>query len=76
MVHALRYEQKKYYQQMKGTQGCNHQGNWFEDGKIGRLLILFASMIISSYVKHIWKSTGLKKRFGSLLDILDEMRSV
>lgn len=33
-------------------------------------------MIISSCVKHVWKSTSLKKMFGSSLDILDEMRSV
>lgn len=31
---------------------------------------------ISSYVRHIWKSTGLKDRFGSTLDVLDEMRSI
>ena len=33
-------------------------------------------MIISSYVKHIWKSTDLKDKFSSSLDVLDEMRSI
>ena len=61
---------------MKSTQGCNRQGNWSEEGKTGRLLILFVSMIISSYVKHIWKSTDLKDKFSSSLDVLDEMRSI
>ncbi len=74
--YSLRDEQEKYYQQMKSTQGCNRQGNWSEEGKTGRLLILFVSMILSSYVRHIWKSTDLKKQFSSSLDILDEMRSI
>ena len=34
------------------------------------------SLIISSYVRHIWKTTGLKKQFASTQDILDEMRSI
>lgn len=74
--YSLRDEQEKYYQQMKSTQGCNRQGNWSEEGKTGRLLILFVSMILSSYVRYIWKSTDLKKQFSSSLDILDEMRSI
>ena len=53
---------------------------------VGQLTIIFARrketgiqtffQIISSYVRHIWKSTGLKDRFGSTLDVLDEMRSI
>jgi hypothetical protein len=27
-------------------------------------------------VRHIWKTTGLKKQFASTQDILDEMRSI
>jgi hypothetical protein len=75
-AYSMRDEQEKYYRQMKSTQGCNRQGNWSEEGKTGRLLILFVSMIISSYVKHIWKSTDLKDKFSSSLDVLDEMRSI
>ena len=45
-------------------------------GKTGRHLILFVSLIISSYVRHIWKTTVLKKQFASTQDILDEMRSI
>ena len=29
-----------------------------------------------SYIRHIWKTTELKKLFESSLDILDEMRSI
>ena len=74
--YALRDELEKCHRQMKSTQGCNRQNNWTEEGKRGRLLILFVSLILSSYVKYIWKSTGLKKKFSSSLDILDEMRSI
>ena len=74
--YALRDELEKCHRQMKSTQGCNRQNNWTEEGKTGCLLILFVSLILSSYVKYIWKSTGLKEKFSSSLDILDEMRSI
>lgn len=62
--------------QMKTQMGFDRQRNWLEEGKTGRLLILFVSLIISSYVRHIWKTTGLKKQFALTQDILDEMRSI
>lgn len=74
--YALRDELEKCHRQMKSIQGCNRQNNWSEEGKTGRLLILFVSLILSSYVKYIWKTTGLKEKFSSSLDILDEMRSI
>lgn len=74
--YSLRDVQEKYYRQMKSTQGCNRQGNWSEDEKTGHLFILFASMILSPYVKYIWKSTGLKNMFCSPMEILDEMQSI
>jgi hypothetical protein len=75
-AYQLRDEQEKYFQQMKGQMGSDRQRNWSEEGKTGRLFILFVSLIISSYVRHIWKSTKLSKLFTSSLDILDEMRSI
>ena len=50
-----------------------HNTRYDTNGKNGRLFILFVALIISSYVRHIWKSTGLKDRFGSTLEVLDEM---
>jgi hypothetical protein len=55
---------------------CDRQRNWSEEGKTGRLFILFVSMIIGSYVRHIWKTTELKEYFSSSLEVLDEMRSI
>lgn len=74
--YRIRDEQEKYFQQMKSEVASDRQRNWSEDGKTGRLLILFASLIMSSYLRHIWKTTPLKKQFSSSLDILDEMRSI
>ncbi|MCI7515263.1 MAG: hypothetical protein MSA53_06830 [Bacteroidales bacterium] len=48
--------------------GCFH---WSEEGKTGRLLILFVGLIL-----HIWKSIDLHKQFSSTLEVLDEMRSI
>ena len=74
--YKIRDEQEKYFQQMKSEMNSNRQRNWSEDGKTGRLFILFISMILGSHVRHVWKSTELKKKFDSSLDIIDEMRSI
>ena len=74
--YCLRDEQEKYFQQMKTQMATDRQRNWSEEGKTGRLLILFVSLIMSSYVRHIWKSTNLNDLFSSSLDIIDEMRPI
>jgi transposase len=75
-TYRLRDEQEKYFQQMKDQMVSDRQRNWSEEGKTGRLLILFVSLILSSYVRHIWKSTSLSDQFSSSLDLVDEMRSI
>lgn len=75
-IYCLRDEQEKCFQQMKDQMVSDRQRNWSEDGKTGRLFILFVSLILSSYVRHIWGSTKLRDLFSSSLDILDEMRSI
>jgi transposase len=75
-TYRLRDEQEKYFQQMKDQMSSNRQRNWSEEGKTGRLVILFVSLVISSYVRHIWKSTRLHDIFSSSLDIVDEMRPI
>lgn len=74
--YKLRDEQEKYFQQMKSEMNSDRQRNWSEDGKTGRLFVLFVSLILGSFVRHKWKSTSLKDKFDSSLDILDEMRSI
>jgi transposase len=75
-TYRLRDEQEKYFQQMKDQMLSGRQRNWSEEGKTGRLFILFVSLILSSYVRHVWKSTRLHDAFSSSLDIVDEMRSI
>jgi len=75
-AYRLRDEQEKYFQQMKDQMSADRQRNWSEEGKTGRLLILFVSLILSSYVRHIWKSTKLREMFPSSLDVVDEMRPI
>jgi hypothetical protein len=58
-TYGLRDEQEKYFQQMKSQMVADRQRNWSEEGKNGRLFILFASLILSSWVRHIWKTTDL-----------------
>ena len=75
-TYRLRDEQEKYFQQMKDQMASDRQRNWSEEGKAGRLFILFVSLVLSSYVRHVWKSTKLRELFPSSLDIADEMRPV
>jgi hypothetical protein len=75
-AYSLRDEQEKYFQQMKDQMVADRQRNWSEEGKTGRLFILFVSLILSSYVRHIWKSTKLHEVFSSSLDVIDEMRTI
>ena len=74
--YKLRDEQEKYFQQMKTEMCSDRQRNWSEDGKTGRLFILFVGLVIGSYIRHIWKTTGLHSMFASSLDMLDEMRNI
>jgi transposase len=75
-AYGLRDEQEKYFQQMKGQMGFGKQRCWSEEGKTGRLFVLFTGLIISSYVRHVWKTTYLKDKFSSTHEMLDEMRSI
>jgi len=75
-TYGLRDEQEKFFQQMKSQMIADRQRNWSEEGKTGRLFILFVSLILSSWVRHIWKKTELYDLFSSSLEILDEMRSI
>jgi len=75
-AYRLRDEQEKFFQQMKSQMGSDRQRNWSEEGKTGRLFILFVSLILSSQVRHIWKTTELRDVFYSSLDVLDEMRPI
>ncbi|MDR1508997.1 MAG: transposase, partial [Synergistaceae bacterium] len=59
--YRLRDEQEKCFQQMKGQLGFDTQQNRSEEGKTGRLLILFVSLMLTSYIRHIWKTAELKK---------------
>lgn len=74
--YGLRDEQEKYFQQMKSQMNINRQRTWSEEGKSGRHFITFIALIISSYMRNIWKTTPLKDRFTSSLEVLDEMRSI
>jgi hypothetical protein len=75
-TYRLRDEQEKCFQQMKDQMVSDRQRNWPEEGKTGRLLILFVALILSSYVRHIWKSTRLNDLFSSSLEMVDEMKPI
>ncbi|MCL2134756.1 MAG: hypothetical protein FWH37_04275 [Candidatus Bathyarchaeota archaeon] len=75
-VYGLRDEQEKCFGQMKDQLGADRQRNWSEDGKAGRLFVLFVSLVLGSYLRFVWKSSRLCGLFSSSLEVLDEMRSV
>lgn len=75
-AYGLRDEQEKYYRQMKSQLHFDRQRNWSEEGKQGRLFILFVAMILASQVKHTWATSNLRSLFSSSFDVLDEMRAI
>ena len=75
-TYSLRDEQEKCFQQMEDQMGADRQRNWLEDGKAGRLFILFVALTLSSHLRYVWKSTDLHERFSSPFEILDEMRPI
>ena len=74
--YRLRDEQEKYFEHMKDQFGFSTQDNWSEEGKTGRLFILFVGLVLASHVRHVWKTTELRDRFDSSLAVLDEMRCI
>jgi hypothetical protein len=75
-TYHLRDEQEKFFQQMKDQMVADRQRNWSEEGKTGRLFILFVSLVLSSFVRYVWRSTKLYDLFSSSLDVVDEMRPI
>ena len=71
-LYALRDEQEKYFEEMKDQLGFNMQNNWSEDGKTGRLFILFIGLIMRSQLRHVW-SEKLREEYPSSIDVLHEM---
>ena len=74
--YALRDEQEKCFGLGKGPLGSDRQRCWSEDGKNGRLFVLFVAMILGAYIRHIRQTTELKKMFCSYTELLDEMRPI
>ena len=76
-IYKTRDEQEKYFEQMKCQMDFHTQDCSSEDGKTGRLFILFIGLILSTVVRSTWKkSTKLKKLYRSSYAILDEMAPI
>lgn len=74
-LYELRDEQEKYFEEMKDQLGFNLQMNSSEDGKIGKLFILFIGLILRSAIRSTWKEK-LSKTYNSSVDILHEMNPI
>ena len=74
--YRLRDEQEKCFQMMKDQMVSDRQRNWSEGGKTGRLFILFVSLIMGEYVRHVWGSTKLRELFDSSIGLLDAMKPI
>lgn len=74
-TYALRDEQEKYFEAMKDQLGFCVQRNSSEDGKTGRLFILFIGLILRTHLRFVWSNT-LKEDFPSSVDVLNEMAPI
>lgn len=71
--YGLRDEQEKYFEEMKDQLGFNMQNNWSEDGKTGRLFILFIGLILRNKVRSVWKEKLKSQGYPSSVDVLHDM---
>ena len=75
-AYRLRDEQEKYFEHMKDQMGFHTQQNSSEDGKAGRLFILFVGLILSTYTRSVWWSSDMKDIYKSSLDMIDELEPI
>ncbi|MCR5813286.1 MAG: transposase [Desulfovibrio sp.] len=76
-IYKARDEQERYFEQMKSQMDFHTQEGSSEDGKIGRLFILFIGLLLSSAVRSTWKnSIKLRKLYRSSYDLIDEMTPI
>ena len=75
--YGMRDEQEKMFGLQKGPLGQDRLRTWSETSKRGRMFICFVGLILASYVRAIHKeSTYLSEKFGSVEDIIAEMRTI
>ena len=75
--YGMRDEQEKCFGLQKGPLGQDRLRTWSEASKHGRMFVCFVGLILASYVRAVHKSDEyLSKKFGSIEDILAEMRSI
>ena len=74
-MYILRDEQEKYFEEMKDQLGFSMQENSSEDGKTGRLFILFIALIMRSEIRAVW-GNKLRKDYPSSIDVLHEMAPI
>ena len=75
--YGMRDEQEKMFSLQKGPLGQDRLGTWSETAKRGRMFICFVGLILASHVRSVRRqSKFLSEKFGSVEDILAEMRTI
>ena len=75
--YGMRDEQEKMIGLQKGPLGQDRLRTWSETAKRGRMFICFVGLILASYVRAVHQSSKfLAEKFGSVEDILAEMRTI
>ncbi len=74
-AYKIRDEQEKYFESMKDQMGFKIQRNSSEDGKTGRLFILFIGLMLHCKLRAIWRDK-LKEKFETALTVLDIMEPI
>ena len=75
--YGMRDEQEKCFSLQKGPLGQDRLRTWSETARHGRMFICFIGLILASYVRSVHKdNVYLRNKFGSVEDILAEVRSI
>lgn len=76
-IYGMRDEQEKMFDLQKGPLGQDRLRTWSETAERGRMFICFVGLILASYVRSVHQqSKYLSEKFGSVEDILAEMRTI
>lgn len=75
-LYKMRDEQEKYFSQMKGLVLDGRNRAWNELSHSGRRFVSFVSLSVISSVKGIWSDLGLEKTFPTVMQMIDEMKSI
>ena len=75
-LYKMRDEQEKYFAEMKGLADSGRNRAWNELSHCGRAFLTFVALSVLSPIKGTWSEKGLDRTFPTVMQMIDEMKSI